>query len=177
MNAAAAAGPSTAPSLSALAEPQSRLVDAAATTASEDPENFDYNFTIKDLTGNKMTFDQFKGKVVFLNLWATWCGPCRAEMAAIQKLYASTQQDNIAFVMLSIDKDRDKQKIVEYIKNKEFTFPVYQPSGYLSEQLKVPSIPTTFIISKDGKIMSIEIGTTNFNTAKFKKFIKSLASK
>ena len=49
---------------------------------------FDYAFTIKDLKGNKVSFDQFKGKVVFLNLWATWCGPCKAEMPGIQKLFS-----------------------------------------------------------------------------------------
>src|SRR5882672_7703062 len=123
--------------------------------------NFDYNFAIKDLDGNKLSFEQFKGKVIFLNLWATWCGPCRAEMPAIQELYDGIKKDSIVFVMLSVDKDQDKQKIIDYIGNKSYTFPVYQPSGYLPEQLRVPSIPTTWVISKDGKIMANEVGTTN----------------
>jgi thiol-disulfide isomerase/thioredoxin len=137
-------------------------------------ESFDYNFAVKDLAGNKFTFDKYKGKVVFLNLWATWCGPCRAEMAGIQKLYLGMSGDSVSFVMLSLDKDRDKEKVVKYIKDKEFTFPVFLPSGYLSEQLNVPSIPTTFVIGKDGKIAMKEIGTTNFNTPKFKKFLEKL---
>jgi thiol-disulfide isomerase/thioredoxin len=137
-------------------------------------ESFDYNFAVKDLNGNKFTFDKYKGKVVFLNLWATWCGPCRAEMAGIQKLYSSMGGDSVSFIMLSLDKDRDKEKVVKYVKDKEFTFPVFLPSGYLSEQLNVPSIPTTFVIGKDGKIAMKEIGTTNFNTPKFKKFLQKL---
>jgi thiol-disulfide isomerase/thioredoxin len=137
-------------------------------------ELFDYNFAVKDLGGNKFTFDKYKGKVVFLNLWATWCGPCRAEMASIQKLYSGMGGDSVSFVMLSLDKDRDKEKVVKYIRDKEFTFPVFLPSGYLSEQLNVPSIPTTFVIGKDGKIAMKEIGTTNFNTPKFKKFLEKL---
>ncbi len=139
--------------------------------------NFDYNFAIKDLDGNKLSFEQFKGKVIFLNLWATWCGPCRAEMPAIQELYSDVEKDQIVFVMLSIDKDSDKGKIVRYIKNNEFTFPVYQPSGRLTKQLWVPTIPTTLVVSKDGKIVAKEVGTTDFNTAKFKRFIHELASK
>jgi thiol-disulfide isomerase/thioredoxin len=149
------------------------LLDADVITSNS--ESFDYNFTIKDLEGNKFSFEKYKGKVVFLNLWATWCGPCRAEMAGIQKLYAGMTGGNVSFVMLSIDRDKDKEKVVKYVKDKAFTFPVFLPSGYLSEQLNVPSIPTTFIIGKDGKIVAKEVGTTNFNTAKFKKFLERLA--
>src|SRR5271154_7081838 len=118
------------------------LLDVKVTQPTASEEDFDYNFAIKDLKGTKITLDQFKGKVIFLNLWATWCGPCRAEMPTIQKLYDDLAKDNIVFVMLSLDKDQDKEKIVAYIQHKAFTFPVYQPSGYLTEQLNIPSIPT-----------------------------------
>jgi thiol-disulfide isomerase/thioredoxin len=137
-------------------------------------EIFNYDFTIKDLAGNKFSFGQYKGKVVFVNLWATWCGPCRAEMAGIQKLYSSIASDSISFVMLSLDRDIDQEKVVKYVNTKGFTFPVYLPSGRLTEQLSVPSIPTTFVIGKDGRIVAKEVGTTNFNTDKFKKFLKQL---
>lgn len=137
-------------------------------------ETFNYDFTIKDLNGNKFNFDRYKGKVVFINLWATWCGPCRAEMAGIQKLYSSIAADSISFVMLSLDKDTDTEKVIKYVNTKRFTFPVYQPSGYLTDQLSVPSIPTTFVIGKNGKIAAKEVGTTNFNTDKFRKFLRQL---
>jgi thiol-disulfide isomerase/thioredoxin len=137
-------------------------------------EVFNYDFTIKDLSGKRFSFDQYKGKVVFINLWATWCGPCRAEMAGIQKLYSSIASDSIAFVMLSLDRDTDQEKVVKYVNTKGFTFPVYLPSGRLTEQLSVPSIPTTLVIGKDGKIVAKEVGTTNFNTDKFKKFLRQL---
>lgn len=153
------------------------LMNAAA-EAKPDAKDFDYGFTLKDLEGTPIDFNQFKGKVVFLNLWATWCGPCKAEMPTIQKLYDKVRgNENIAFVMLSIDRDKDKPKVVKYLKDKKFTFPGYMPSGYLSEQLNVPSIPTTLIISKAGKIISKEVGTTNFDTPKFEKFLLSEAAK
>lgn len=140
--------------------------------------DFNYEFTIKDLAGNKIAFDTYKNKVVFLNLWATWCGPCRAEMPTIQKLYDKVKDDpNIEFVILSIDKDKDLPKVIKYLKDRDFTFSSYMPSGFMSEQLNVPSIPTTFVISKDGKILTKEVGTTNFNTNKFYKFLKAEASK
>lgn len=144
----------------------------ASTTKLKSPEKFDYNFVIKDLTGNKIKFEQLKGKVIFLNLWATWCGPCRAEMADIQKLYDKTDKDKVAFVMLSIDQDKSKVKVENYIHNQAFTFPVFMPSGYLPEQLQVPSIPTTFVISREGMIVMKEVGTKNYNTEKFKRFLE-----
>ncbi len=143
----------------------------------KNPIPFDYNFSIKDLDGNRLSFEQFRGKVVFLNLWATWCGPCRAEMPTIQSLYGELGTDSVKFVILSMDRDSDKEKIVRYVKKNSYTFPVYQPSGYLTEQLSVPSIPTTFVISKEGKVVAHEVGTTNFNTSKFKRFIRDLIAK
>lgn len=148
------------------------LMDAS--TSAKKPVNFDFNFQVKDLNETKFPFDQFKGKVIFLNLWATWCGPCKAEMPGIQALYNSLPPDSVVFVMLSLDKEGLQPKVKKYIADKKFTFPVYMPSGYLTEQLNVPSIPTTFIINKEGKIVSQEVGTTNFNTTKFKKFLLDL---
>jgi thiol-disulfide isomerase/thioredoxin len=136
---------------------------------------FDYNFSVKDLKGNSVDFNQFKGKVVFLNLWATWCGPCRVEMPSIQNLYNTTDHDKVAFVMLSLDTEENFQKVVKYVNDKKFGFPVYVPENGLTSQLQVPSIPTTFIIGKDGKIKSKKVGTANYDTDKFKKFLDELA--
>ena len=152
---------------------KSGLVNASTTPNSKTP--FDYNFTLKDLTGKKMEFKEFHGKVVFLNLWATWCGPCRSEMAAIQKLYESMDKEKVSFVMLSLDKDAHVEKVKAYINSRSFTFPVYMPSGYLADQLQVPSIPTTFVITKEGVIDLKEVGMKNYNTTKFKKYLESLS--
>lgn len=138
-------------------------------------EDFDYAFTLKDSQGNRIPAEQLKGKVIFINLWATWCGPCRAEMPDIQKLYNKVKDERIAFVMLSIDRDNAAQKVREYVSKKSFTFPIYMPSGYLTDQLNVPSIPTTFVISKKGKVVMKEVGTKNYNTDKFLKFLNELA--
>lgn len=136
---------------------------------------FDYDFVLKDLKGNKVNFADYKGKVVFLNLWATWCGPCRAEMPAIHKLYEKLKGEPVEFVMLSIDNDKALPKVESYLAKNKFTFPVYMPSGYLAEQLQVPSIPTTFIISKEGKIVMKEVGTRNYDTKRMVEFLKKQA--
>jgi thiol-disulfide isomerase/thioredoxin len=138
---------------------------------------FDYNFAIKDLDGTTLSFDQYKGKVVFLNLWATWCGPCRYEMPGIQKLYEKAGSDDIVFVMLSIDKPGDLQKVDTYVTRNKYTFPVYMPSGRLTNQLNVPSIPTTFIIDKSGNVAVHHVGSTNYDTEKYRKLLTELSAK
>jgi thiol-disulfide isomerase/thioredoxin len=148
----------------------------ASDEADEGEEKFDYNFTIKDLTGKRINFEEFKGKVIFLNVWATWCGPCRAEMEGIQNLYTKIGKGKATFIMLSLDKDSDTPKIVDYLKKKGFTFNAYQPSGYLTKQLSVPSIPTTFVISRDGKVVRKEVGGMRYDTSKFQKFLEGLSA-
>lgn len=157
---------------------QSALLKAGIRNASsktmKSPEPFDFNFTLRNLNGERIPFERYKGKVIFLNLWATWCGPCRAEMPTIQSLYEKIDTAAVKFVILSIDRDSDEAKVGKYINQMKYTFPVYRPSGYFTSQLNVDYIPTTFIINKEGKVVSKEIGGTNFDTAKFRKFLLSL---
>jgi thiol-disulfide isomerase/thioredoxin len=153
------------------------ILDVSPASESKADPKFDYAFTIKDLRGNKVSFDQYKGKVVFLNLWATWCGPCKAEMPGIHNLYVKMKGEPVEFVMLSIDKDKALSKVESYVKNNSYTFPVFMPSGYLAEQLQVPSIPTTFVISKDGKIVMKEVGTRNYDTNKMIEFLRKQTAK
>lgn len=133
---------------------------------------FDYNFTIYDTNDRLINFESFKGKTIFLNLWATWCGPCRVEMPSIQKLYEKVDTSKVVFVMLSLDVKENRSKVARYIEDKEFTFPVYCIGDYLPEVLqRVNSIPTTFVISADGQILSKKVGAANYNTSKYVEFL------
>jgi thiol-disulfide isomerase/thioredoxin len=141
-------------------------------------ENFSYDFTIQTFSGESFPMEQLKGKVIFLNLWATWCGPCRAEMPAIESLYKGIAQEDLAFVMLSIDRKNDEIKVKNYVNTKGFTFPVYLLQSpfpnQLPEALQVPSIPTTFVINKKGEIVYKNVGTANYDTKKFRIFLQEL---
>ena len=139
-------------------------------------KSFNYNFKVKDLNGTVINFKDFKGKTIFLNVWATWCGPCRVEMPSIQKLYDKVDKEKIAFVMLAVDKREDFEKVINFVKEKEFSFPVYVPHEYLPDQLMVRTIPTTFVINSDGKIAAQETGTANYDTEEFKSFLEDLTS-
>ncbi|HRJ83831.1 MAG TPA: TlpA disulfide reductase family protein [Cyclobacteriaceae bacterium] len=145
-------------------------------TANNKDKDFNYRFTLKTLAGENVAIETLKGKVIFLNMWATWCGPCREEMPGIQKLYEKTKSDDIVFVMLSVDQEGDQNKVAAYLKRNSFTFPVYMPTSNMSTQLNVPSIPTTFIISKDGKIAHQKVGSTNYDSEKYKTMLQELAA-
>lgn len=133
---------------------------------------FDYNFTVYDVDDQAVNFESFKGKTIFLNLWATWCGPCRVEMPSIQKLYEKVDTSKVVFVMLSLDVKENKTKVTRFIEDKKYTFPVYCMGDYLPEVLqRVNSIPTTFVISVDGKILSKKVGAANYDTPKYVEFL------
>lgn len=155
---------------------QSALMETGIMNAvPEEPgtnSEFDYQFTIYNTKGSLINFESFKGKTIFLNLWATWCGPCRVEMPSIQKLYEKVDTSKVVFVMLSLDVKENRSKVFRYIEDKEFTFPVYCVGDYLPEVLqRVNSIPTTFVISADGKILSKKVGAANYNTTKYVEFL------
>jgi len=150
-------------------------MDASPTSSAlmaDKEKDFDYNFTVYDLNDKPVEFQQFKGKTIFLNMWATWCGPCRVEMPSIQQLYSKVDTSKVVFVMLSLDVPQHKDKVSKFIADKQYTFPVYIAGDYMPEVLQqVGTIPTTFVISAEGKIVIKKVGTANYDTEKFRKFL------
>ena len=128
-----------------------------------------YDLPLISLDGQKLQSVDLKNKVVFLNVWATWCAPCVAEMPGIHQLYQSVNKEEIAFVMVSVDENTEKLK--RFIERKGYTFPVYLPEGPLPTVYQTRSIPTTFVISPQGKIVFEEEGMANYDTEEFKQFL------
>jgi peroxiredoxin len=95
-------------------------------------------------------------------------------MPSIQSLYNDVDQEKIAFVMLSLDQDNQSRKIARYIAKQNYTFPVFQPATPLPESLRVTTIPTTFIISPDGKIKYKHVGLANYDTKEMREFLEKL---
>ncbi|WP_210490387.1 TlpA family protein disulfide reductase [Rufibacter aurantiacus] len=131
-------------------------------------------FQLTTLDGKVVSFESLKGKVVFLNIWATWCPPCVAEMPSIQSLYEKVGSDKIAFVMLSVDQ-AGLPKVQKHIQKKGYTFPVFLPASPLPQEFDSPSIPSTFILSPEGKIVSKQIGMAEYDTQEMRDFLVKLA--
>lgn len=158
----------------ALQNPDANAVVEAAVTAN--PTMAGAGFKMVDLNGNVTNFESLKGKVVFLNIWATWCPPCVAEMPNIQSLYNKIGSDNIAFVMLSVDQG-GMEKVKKYIDKKGYTFPVYMPASQFPGEFYSNAIPTTFIISPEGKIVAKQEGMADYDTKEVREFLQGLAKK
>ncbi|MDH8702268.1 thiol-disulfide isomerase/thioredoxin [Dysgonomonadaceae bacterium PH5-43] len=116
------------------------------------------DFTFKDIKGKKVSLSDFKGKLVYIDVWATWCGPCVREIPALKKLEEEYHSKNIVFMSISIDRDKDKQKWEDFVKKENLTgvqlFGGDASDDLLSSPYKVNAIPHFILIGKDGKIIS-----------------------
>jgi len=131
------------------------------------------------LDGKKAKLSDYRGKVVFMNFWATWCGPCIAEMPNINSLYKKLEkEEGIAFLMVSFDVDPAKAK--KFISKKSYNFPVFSrpdPEKPFPSPFDSDVIPVTFIISPEGKIAQRIEGMAEYDNDKFKNFLLSLRKK
>lgn len=116
------------------------------------------DFTLKDQYGNTHTLSDYKGKTVFLNFWATWCSPCRAEMPDIQKLYEEFQQEEEDIVILGVaapnlGREKSEEGIKGFLEENGYTYPVVMDTEAEAFQAYgINSFPTTFMIDKDGNV-------------------------
>lgn len=133
-----------------------------------------YNFALEGSEGKPFLLESYKGKVVFINFWATWCPPCIAEMPGIDALYKTTASEDIAFLMISLDEDFSKAE--KFVEKKGYGFPVYRVRSQIPVPLRSQSIPTTFIIAPDGNIAASHKGMADYNNPKVKKFLQELVA-
>lgn len=135
------------------------------------PNTADYSLELIDREGNTMSLAALKGKVIFLNIWATWCPPCVAEMPGIDQLHEDMGNE-VAFVLLSLDEDF--AKAMEFDTRKGYGLPIYAPAGSLPSAYQSTAIPTTYIIDAQGYIALKQEGMAGYNNEEFKNFLKSL---
>jgi cytochrome c-type biogenesis protein len=117
------------------------------------------DFQLQDQYGNTHTLEDYKGKTIFLNFWATWCPPCRAEMPDIQKLYESySQEGEDALIVLGVaapemGQEKDEEGIQAFLEENGYTYPVLMDTtGELFYTYGIQSFPTTFMIDRDGNV-------------------------
>ncbi len=147
-------------------QPDTELVESDFKKAALD-------FPVYDAEGTRISLEDFEGKTIFMNFWATWCPPCIAEMPNIQGLYEKLEDNpDIVFIMLSLDEDHAKAR--EFMKRKEFTMPLYFPAGRMPGVYSSTVVPTTYIISPEGYIVSEKRGMAKYNTEGFREFLLSL---
>jgi thiol-disulfide isomerase/thioredoxin len=131
------------------------------------------NFSYRDEKGNVLSTSNLKGKVVFINFWATWCPPCRAEMPALNDLYNKLRADD-RFVFLFLNEDNDTANAAYYLQSNRFDIPLLSISGGVSPEIYSGSLPTTVVLNKDGQIVYKHEGIAKYNTTEFIQQLKDL---
>ena len=134
----------------------------ASTVAHSNPQTLP-SFPVTSVDGKTINLADLKGKKVFVNLWATWCPPCRAEIPSIEKL--SKKTSNVAYVMLSLDQSFALAKA--YAKANKMSLPVYYPAGNLPDMFNTEGIPATFIFNENGELIKANMGAENYDTQKY----------
>ncbi len=142
---------------------------AEASTVNEDRPTLP-SFTVQDVNGKTINLQSLKGKKVFVNLWASWCPPCRREMPSIEKLAKSVDKNKVAFVLLSLDDNFDKAK--PFAKRQQLSLPIYYPAENLPALFNVQAIPTTFFFDEEGRLFQRTDGGDDYNTEAYRKVLR-----
>ncbi|KMQ62529.1 alkyl hydroperoxide reductase [Chryseobacterium sp. BLS98] len=131
----------------------------------------DYDIELKGINVPSTNLKTFKNKPIFLNFWGTWCPPCRKEWPTIQKLYDS-RKGNVDFILIAMnDKEEDVKK---FLKDNNYSVPVYIAQSPISEKILPKVFPTTFLIDQHGRIIIKEDAYRDWNTETVHQFIDNI---
>lgn len=134
------------------------------------------DFTLKDLKGTQVTLKNFKGRVVFLNFWATWCPPCRREMPSMERLYKQLKDRD--FTMLAVDMQESEKQVRAFISEFSLSFPaLLDLNGDISSLYGIVGLPTTYIIDREGKIIGKAVGPRDWSSQESILLFQSLLNK
>ena len=125
------------------------------------------------LDGKKVTAQALRGKVVVVDFWATWCGPCKVELPILQKLYQKYGKQGLLVVGVSVD--RDAGNLPKFLSKLGVTFPIAHDAGHsVAERFKPAKMPSSFIVGRDGIVKFVHAGFNAEDAAVFEKEIASL---
>ena len=129
----------------------------------------------EDSEGKITNLSDLKGKVVFINFWATWCPPCIAEMPSINKLKSKFKDNpNVVFIML--DMDSDLKKSLKFMERKNYNLDVYIPASQIPGDYFQGALPTTLLFAKSGKLVFKHEGGADYSNTEFEKFLEKTSS-
>lgn len=129
-----------------------------------------YNWPLRNLQGERLNFSEAEGKVSLVNMWATWCPPCIAEMPSLVELYRDYGGE-VNFYFIS---QEETEKLQTFLEKKKYDLPVFQPLTQPPHSLEFTSLPTTYLISKSGEIVIAKTGAADWNSDSVREIIDDL---
>lgn len=123
------------------------------------------NFTISNMDGEFVTLEDYRGKNVLLNFWATWCPYCVQEMPDMNKLYNENKDKD--FVVLAVSVQENKETVAEYIKELGYDFTILlDEEGIVADRYMIRGIPTSYMIDKEGKVKAVKMSMMTYDDMK-----------
>jgi peroxiredoxin len=131
------------------------------------------DFTLPTTDGKQVSLREFRGKVVFLNFWATWCIPCREEMPALERLHQTYQSQD--FAVISIDHKESAEQVKAFFQKHGLSFlALLDQDGSVSRDYLVSGMPTTYLIGRNGMLLARGVGGRDWTRAEALQLIKEL---
>ena len=132
------------------------------------------NFSLPGLDGQMVNLTDYKGKVVLLNVWATWCPPCVEEMPSMEKLYQELKGAGFEILAVSID-ETGAEDVRPFMKKHKLSFPsLTDPKGTIKSIYKTTGVPESFVIDKDGTLLEIVIGPRDWAAPEVVRYFRNL---
>jgi peroxiredoxin len=132
-------------------------------------------FTLSRLEGGELSLRELRGKVVYVNLWATWCAPCKEEVPALQRLYAELHDEGFEIVAPSIDVRADVGKITQFRDEYGLGYPiVLDPDRSVYLRYGATGVPETYLIDAEGRLAEAYIGPRDFDDPRYARAIREL---
>jgi len=157
----------TAANASSSANPQETTAASASAKEGKEIGDLAFDFTLTNYAGEDVTLSGLRGKIVILNFWASWCGPCQNEMPEFQAMQdkitaQGTEADTVFLTVNLADGQRETRDTAQaFLDEKGYTFPVVFDAGSVANLYEVYSIPSTFVLDKNGVIVEMFLGSTN----------------
>lgn len=152
-----------------------RLLAFSPTTiaASEQQKLSTYQWQLIDKNGKVVLLEEFKGKIIFINFWATWCPPCIAEMPSMQKLYDG-YQNQIVFLFVTTD---SFEKANSFAAKENLNLPIFKSVSSPPLELESSTIPATYLIDQQGNVVVAKTGAADWNSDSFREKLDELLQK
>jgi thiol-disulfide isomerase/thioredoxin len=132
----------------------------------------DYRWVLRDLQDAPVPFEKYKGRVVFLNLWATWCPPCVAELPAIANLASNPRLKDVAFLCVSTDES--PEAVRSFLQDKNWPMTILRATD-VPKAFATEAIPATFVIAPDGRVVAAEVGAAQWDDPSVVDFLEGLS--